>query len=543
VARVARTLIPDAADVGQADNGQQRRTLSPPDAKAIRRRFEAARSVRENWKSLWEDCYTFALPQRNTLASSGKGAAKGAEVYDSTAIDATQNFGSELQMALMPPFRRFIRLVAGTDIPPEHRQEINTQLEDQTRILFEALDHSNLATSAAESFLDLAIGTGALLCQDSGDGFAPLRFTSVPLSQLALEPGPGSTVETVFREFEMPVRNILRTWPQGRLSPQLAAAADGDPDREVKVIEGTIYEPKEKLYRYVVLEGDGNHIIVHGAMDTSPWIIFRWLVVPGEVFGRGPLLTCLPDIKTANRVVELTLRNAALSVAGVWKGVDDGVLNPWTVTIEPGAIIPVMSPDSLTPLDRGGDFNVGQLILEDLRKSIRDKLFVEEMPSLEGQPRTATEIQVRQQRLVRRAASAFGRLQNELVFALVQRATDILVKRGKMAPIKLDGSTVDAHFLGPLAGVQNKEDVAVIEGYMALVGQLGPEIAMSTTKIEDLPAHIADKLGIPSELIRTKREREEIVQKATQVAAQTGELPPEAAAGSPGEPPPPMPEG
>ena len=41
--------------------------------------------------------------------------------------------------------------------------------------------------------------------------------------------------------------------------------------------------------------------------------------------GRGDVLTVLPDIKTLNKVVELTLKNAAIAVTGIWQAEDDGV--------------------------------------------------------------------------------------------------------------------------------------------------------------------------------------------------------------------------
>ena len=52
------------------------------------------------------------------------------------------------------------------------------------------------------------------------------------------------------------------------------------------------------------------------------------MVAPYEIYGRGPCLYALPDIKTLNKVIELNLKNASLSIGGVFTAVDDGVLNP-----------------------------------------------------------------------------------------------------------------------------------------------------------------------------------------------------------------------
>ena len=41
--------------------------------------------------------------------------------------------------------------------------------------------------------------------------------------------------------------------------------------------------------------------------------IVRWLKAPGETYGRGPVAKALPDIRTANKVVELVLKNASIA--------------------------------------------------------------------------------------------------------------------------------------------------------------------------------------------------------------------------------------
>ena len=111
------------------------------------------------------------------------------------------------------------------------------------------------------------------------------------------------------------------------------------------------------------------------------------MVVPGEVLGRGRIMSILPDIKTANKMVELVLRNASLAVSGVYTATSDSVINPYTMQLAPGTMIPVDSNDSsnptLRPLDRAGDFNVSQLVLEDLQNRIRKTLFAEPLGSIE----------------------------------------------------------------------------------------------------------------------------------------------------------------
>ena len=66
----------------------------------------------------------------------------------------------------------------------------------------------------------------------------------------------------------------------------------------------------------------------------------RSVVVCGQVYGRSPVMKALPDIKTANKVVELILKNTTIAVASIWQADDDGVLNLANIKLVPGTIIP-----------------------------------------------------------------------------------------------------------------------------------------------------------------------------------------------------------
>ena len=99
---------------------------------------------------------------------------------------------------------------------------------------------------------------------------------------------------------------------------------------------------KDGEYALNVMIGD-DVIYEEGFGESTPFIVGRTTVIPGEVYGRGPLMRVLPDIKTLNKMAENSLKSAALAVAGVWTATDDGVINPYSITLAPGVVIPVGS--------------------------------------------------------------------------------------------------------------------------------------------------------------------------------------------------------
>ncbi len=484
----------------------------------LMKRYETAKQHRSSWESHWKECYEYALPQREVFDHYTEGAKKNTKIYDSTALIATQRFASRLQSTLVPPFKKWAKLAAGTAIPKEEVNRIEKSLEDVTQTLFSYINQSNLATEVHESFLDLAVGTGALLL-DEGEGDDLLKFTAVPLKELLIEDGPMGTVETVFRKHEHPARNIKQVWKRGKCSTAVMELIKDKPDELVPIIEATIYNPEKKIYEYVIVEENTKHVIFEDYFEVSPWVVFRWSKVAGERYGRGPIMTALPDIKTANQVVKFVLKNAEKEIVGVYTAVDDGVLNPWTVNIKSGAVIPVAAEGSLSPLVSGGNFNVSELILEDLRENIKKALFHDQLGPVDGPTKSATEVSIRQQELMSDIGSSFGRLQMEFINKLIKRAMDILSRAGKIAPIKVGDQLVDIKVISPLAQQQDMDEVNKLAQFVQFAMMVGEDAVRVGLDLEAFPEHIAKLLGVNPDLVRDKEQREAIKQQMQEEAA------------------------
>ena len=499
---------------------------------ALMKRYETAKQHRSSWESHWKECYEYALPQREVFNETAEGSKKNTKIYDSTALIGTQRFASRLQSTLVPPFKKWAKLSAGTGIPKEAQGKIDKQLEEVTDTLFSFINQSNLATEAHEAFLDLAVGTGALLL-DEGDGDDLLKFTAVPLKELLVEDGPHGTIETVFRLHKHPARNIKQVWPKGKCSTAVMEMMEDKPDELVAIIEATVYNPSKKIYEYVIIEENTKHVIFEDYFEVSPWIVFRWSKVAGERYGRGPIMTALPDIKTANQVVKFVLKNAEKEIVGVYTAVDDGVLNPWTVNIKSGAVIPVAAEGSLSPLQSGGNFNVSELILQDLRENIKKALFHDQLGPMEGPTKSATEVSIRQQELMSDIGSSFGRLQMEFINKLIKRAIDILQRNGKVAPIKVGNQLVNIKVISPLAQQQDMDEVNKLAQFVQFASMVGEDALRIGLDLEAFPEHIAKLLGVDPELVRDKEEREAMKQQmqeeaqmaqAAEAAAQNPEM-------------------
>ena len=267
--------------------------------------------------------------------------------------------------------------------------------------------------------------------------------------------------------------------------------------------------------------------------------------VAGEIYGRGPLVTAIPDIKTLNKTLELLLKNASLSIAGVYTAADDGVLNPQTIRIVPGAIIPVArnggpQGESLRMLPRSGDFNVSQIVINDLRMNIKKIMLDDTLPPDNMSARSATEVAERMKELAQNLGAAFGRLITETMYPLISRVLSVMDERGMIElPLKVNGLEVRVTPVSPIAQAQNMGDVEKVTQWAQIAASLGPEgqMAVKTGAIADF---IADKLGVPASLRTTPQEREQMMQQAMEMAQAQAQMQQQQAAPAEGAAPPGM---
>jgi hypothetical protein len=200
-------------------------------------------------------------------------------------------------------------------------------------------------------------------------------------------------------------------------------------------------------------------------------------------------------------------------------------LNPATVKIIPGAIIPVArnggpQGESLKPLPRSGDFNVSQLIINDLVQNIKRILLDESLPPDNMSARSATEVVERMKELSQNLGSAFGRLINETMVPVVAKTLQVMDDRGLIdMPLKVNGLEVKVAPVAPLAMAQNMEDVTNVTQFVQMAAQMGPE-GQATPKFGAIVDYIADKLGVPTSLRVSAEERQFNMEQAMQQAQQ-----------------------
>lgn len=504
-------------------------------AQKLRDRAQKSFGRETLWEDILQDAYEYFLPQRDRFTDKGhydQGQKKMDRIFDGTAQTSIKQFAARIQEQITPIWRRWAtfapsdeieRLLGQPNVQVDEKA-IREQLEEYAEIVFDYINRSNFATQISECYLDLAIGTCALdVDEDPNDEDSPIQFNAVPQHTVALEEGPKGTIDGTWQKKELKARNIEGEFPGFQPSDKLAKTIADKPDTKVELLFGVL-KHRGECHAFVLEQGEEQFSWYQSYGKTSPRIVGRWAVVAGEVRGRGPALDVLPDVRSLNKAKEFVLKKAAIDLAGIYTATDDGVTNPYNIRVAPGIVIPVGSNNSQNPslqrLDTTGDLQLAQFEINELQANIKTALFNDQRDPA-GPVRSATEVAIEARELAWRMGSAFGRLQTEVLIPVLQRVAFILQRRGIIEPIQIGGKEISVKFTSPLARAQDSDDLmAVQQAYEFTLATAGPQMAPLQFKVEDFGKYAAEKMGAPSELVRSETERQQVANNAAQVAQQ-----------------------
>jgi len=390
--------------------------------------YKKAQDGRAPWLNRWHQAQRYTMPTMDDEIST---------LFDATAGDAADNLAASMYSLLTPPESLWLNLVRESADSPN--------AEYATDVLRAHLNDSNFYTTVHQCYLDLVIlGTACLFMAENPIGAnSAFSFTAIPMSDIAILPN------AIFHTTSMSVADVMEKYPTWTPPANLRDTIKSNPDTPLRLVQSLV---GTEFTAWLDVGGDiENNIVSRGTFETNPYIIFRWAVTTGEQYGRGPVLRALPDIKTANKVVELVLKNATIAVSGIWQADDDGVINLSNINLTPGAIIPkAVGSSGLTPLSSGADFDVSQIILGDLRDRIRHTMLADRLGLLSEKEMTATEILARNADMMRILGATYGRLLHEFIKPLCERGLQILSRRGLIEKISLH-SDAELKYIAPIA--------------------------------------------------------------------------------------------
>jgi hypothetical protein len=505
--------------------------------------LKAARSPHE---TVWRDVFDYMAPERghgfqNSPVTSTEAQAKRAEIFDSTAIDSGRIAASGFASGLHPANSIWFGLDVGQESEDERQW-----LDMAARTMFENIHAANFDAATGECHADLIpAGWFVLYTAEADEG--GYQFEHWPMAECFIASSkPGRAVDTVYREFELTVEQLVNQYGLSNVSDQVAEKyRQGGAALDSMVWVLWVIEPralsvvgpamaKNKAFASRHHEVATQHTLRESGYDEFPCAIPRWRLIPGTPYATGMGSDALPDIKTLNQIQKLELANLDIAVSGMWKAVDDGVLNPKTVRIGPRKMIMMADTKNMEPLITGADFNVSFAKAERLQASIRKILLADQLHPQDGPAMTATEVHARVQLIRQQMGPIFGRLQAEFLQPLIERCFAIAYRAGVFgpAPESLRDRNFTVKYISPLARAQRLEEVTAIDVFLAglaLVAEQDPTV-LDLVDMEQAQREKAQALGVPAKLIRStddvteRRKQKQAAQEQQQQQAQAAQV-------------------
>src|SRR6266545_6825652 len=280
-------------------------------------------------EALWQELAEFLLPRKsNVTLQRVEGARQTERLFDGTAIHALELLAATMQDALTSNASRWFSLKMRTQALNQVKA-VQDWLEECEDRMYLAIRQSNFGPEAHEVYLDLgAFGIGCLLVDEKpvpvGErtAFGGLLFRALPIAEYAIDEAADGMVDVLVRRFELSARAVRQQWGEEQVSEQvreLCKADTGFPETPVTIIH--LVAPREgyssaevagkKPWTSCYVEAATTHVLSEGGFDEFPFLVPRWTKTSGEIYGRGPGHTALPDTRSLNRAVELSFKGTA----------------------------------------------------------------------------------------------------------------------------------------------------------------------------------------------------------------------------------------
>ncbi|HYE45730.1 MAG TPA: portal protein [Caulobacter sp.] len=449
------------------------------------------------------------------------GAKLDGKVFDSTAPLALDKFAAAIESMLTPRTSRWHELSLGREAP----EAVRTWLAAVNETLFRAryAPDANFASQAHETYVGLgAFGNGALFVDEEVGG--GLRYRAVPFAETWFAENFQGVVDTVHRKFELTARQWVQRF--GDETPgSIARAAESEPHRRFELIH--CVQPRadadwsRRDWRgmafaswYVAFEG--RKLLQERGYRTMRYAVARYVTAPREVYGRGPAMTVLADIKTVNEQQKTLLRTGQLVAEPPLLLSDEGGLTAFK--LQPRALnrgaLGFDGRELVRPLQVGANMPITLEMISQTREAINQAFLVTLFQILVETPQmTATEAMLRAQEKGALLAPVMGRLQSELLGPLIQAELDILAGAGALPPMPeelegLEDVVADIDYTSPLARAQKSDEGVAILRLLedaAAVGQFDPTAAKMIRGPEAL-RRLAEIRGAPPGLLRSEEE-------------------------------------
>lgn len=507
-------------------------------ANACLAQHERMVSQRSTFERVWQDIEDRINPMNVQFtaesAQEQKGKQRTEKVFDATPGLALDRFKSAIHSLVTPRNQMWCKPKA-VDEDLADDMEITRYFEEVNRRMFAARYAANFDTEVQGCYYSSGkFGSMAMYIGERPG--RSLYYRAVPMKQLYFAENEFGVVDLVHRDWHWTARQAYQKWGD-KLPSVIKTAAEKRPDQEFRFLH--VVKPRAdadvsrrdfKGMEFVsyYISFDSREVLEEGGFRAFPYSVGRYDLNPGEIYGRSPCMTILPDVKMLNEMNRTTIQAAQLALLPPMLVHRDGILDAMRLT--PGALNYGGVDDNgrplVVPLQMGQNIQVGIEMMDQKRSVINDALLSTLFQILIDKPNiTATEAMLRAQEKGQLIGPTGSRIESEFLSTAFTRELDIMAAAGQLPemPEKLAerGGIYEIEFDSPLSRAREAEGgVAILRTFeqLAPLAQIAGPSAFKRFNIDKVSKEIARINGMPAKVLYTDEEMEQIDEAQAQQA-------------------------
>ncbi len=416
----------------------------------IVQRWQAMQSDRAPWMSTWQEIAELMAPRCAGISSKSEtpDTTKEGLLFDTTAGDALMTLAGGLMSWTMPvnePWFNFepVREMRGVD-------RVKRWTMDCAELGREYLSNSNFYTESHEDLLaHCGFGTSAMYF---GIEDGRMRFEALSTGSYCIEENPFGEVDTLYREFEWTVEDVVSYFGRENVSAETAKRSDDDraKHQKIKIIHAVYPRPASerpdnelarmagwgKAFASCYVEANQKHLLRESGFDYFPFSVGRflkWTALEGKTaYGYGPGFAALPDTRQINflqmildceaekrvrppMIADEQMEGELILSAGGINYIRTGMFEPKPIAVE-------------------GNYTIGVDRYKLRQEMIRAKFHANLFNMFEGLDgiRTATEINERAAEKITAITPAFSRQSSEKHTPMLQAMFSMWMENGML---------------------------------------------------------------------------------------------------------------
>jgi hypothetical protein len=503
------------------------------DGRTIVNRFRQLESQRKSMDNVLQDIDHYVVPYRgefySDMLTENQVEWNRTQLYDSTAVVACDLLASQMHGNLTSPVTKWFGL-RFRDEDTQSDPAAAEWLEDSEERLWQVLVESDFNNTAAEMYTDISsFGTSILTMEQKNDiEWRGLDFTALPVMDSYFEMGPMDKPYAIYRRLRYTKLELEARFNLPKdLNLDEDGGKDSSVDAKIEVVfciyhrndnplirdgESVMYTPTDRPigYKYCLLRSGTE--LDEGGYFQFPGMVVRWDKVAGAKWGTSPAMRLLSDIRQLNELVAQTSEARAKVIDPPFITTSRGVIGD--ADLQPGGQTLVEEMDEIRPWNAGSDFVQADIERERLQQAIREGFFIDKLEFKDSPAMTATEVNMRYERMLRLMSPTLGRLQTDFLDPLIQNTFMIMLRQDQFLemPESIADMELDIEYTGPMPRAQKAEVAMGIESWLMTIANLAelyPEMA-DVPDTDKVAATLGQLRGVPAKLLKTEDELKEI---------------------------------